>query len=161
MLYQSKYASERLAAVCAAAAMSTMLTSNLSAADYCVICSDPAATYRCFIPQAETFARWQITDERAGRLCAKVLAKVEKHNHCAVENDTRKPCDGTERVLNLTDIERWSAGEQESQPPSMLEKSSSALSAAANYAGSQVSNFAQASKAAWICAKSLFKECGR
>jgi hypothetical protein len=125
-----------------------------------VICTDPAATYRCFLPQANASARWQIPEERAGRFCAKVLAKLEKHNHCAIESDTRKPCDGRERILNLTDIERWSAGGQEPQSPSILEKSSSALSSAANYAASQVSNFAHAAKAARDCTKSLFKKCG-
>ena len=57
-----------------------------------------------------------------------------------------------ERILSLTDIERWSAGGQEPQPPSLLEKSTSAMSAAA-------SNFAHAAKVAWTCAKTLFKEC--
>jgi len=153
MPYQTKHAVGRLKAVCSATWVCAILTSNQSVANYCVICTDPPATYRCFLPKANILARWQITDERAGRLCAKVLAKTEKHDHCAIKTDSSKPCDGTERILSLTDIERWSAGGQEPQPPSLLEKSTSAMSAAA-------SNFAHAAKAAWICAKTLFKECG-
>lgn len=160
MLYQSKNAGERLKTVCSAISVFTILISNRSAADYCVICTDPPATYRCFLPKANILVRWQITDEKAGRFCAKVLAKTEKHNHCAVEENARKPCDGAERILSLTDIERWSAGGQEPQPPSLLEKSTSAMSAAASYAESQISNFAHAAKAAWTCTKTLFKECG-
>jgi hypothetical protein len=124
-----------------------------------VVCTDPSATYRCFFPQAKVLARWQITDERAGRFCAKVLAKLEKHNHCSVESDPHKPCDGKERIVDLTDIERWSAG-GEPQSPSMLERSSSALSTASDYAGSQAGKLAHAVKAAWTCAKTLLKDCG-
>ena len=153
MPYQTKHVVGRLKAVCSATWVCAILTSNQSAADYCVICTDPPAIYRCFLPKAIIFAHWQITDERAGRFCAKVLAKTEKHDHCAIKTDSSKPCDGTERILSLTDIERWSAGGQEPQPPTLLEKSTSAMSAAA-------SNFAHAAKAAWACAKTLFKECG-
>jgi hypothetical protein len=78
---------------------------------------------------------------------------------CSVESDTRKPCYGKERIVDLTDIERWSAG-AETQPPSMLERSSSVLSTASDYAGSQAGKFAHAVKAAWTCAKTLFKNCG-
>jgi hypothetical protein len=159
MVCHSKHAAERLTAIRAVVVVSTILTSNPSAAEYCVICTDPAATYRCFLPQAMVLARWQISDERAGRFCAKVLAKLEKHNHCSVESDTRKPCYGKERIVDLTDIERWSAG-AETQPPSMLERSSSVLSTASDYAGSQAGKFAHAVKAAWTCAKTLFKNCG-
>ena len=114
MFFHSKHAAERLTAIRAVVVVSTILTSNPSAAEYCVICTDPTATYRCFLPQAKVLARWQISDERAGRFCAKVLAKLEKHNHCSVESDTRKPCYGKERIVDLTDIERWSAGGRDS-----------------------------------------------
>ena len=56
MVFHFKYSAERLRAIRAVVAVSAVLTSNPSAAEYCVICTDPVATYRCFLPQANTSA---------------------------------------------------------------------------------------------------------
>jgi hypothetical protein len=79
---------------------------SAAGANYCITCVEPIATYRCIPEDSEKLARFNIGDERLGRLCAKTLAKLEKHTHCEFSRDTAKPCEGIERIVSLADVER-------------------------------------------------------
>ena len=108
-------------------------------AGYCISCAEPTATYLCTPEDAQKLAHFNIGGERLGRLCAKILAKLEKHAHCEFLSDTAKPCDGNERIVSLTDVERALAGNGELRPPSLVEKAATAVSNAGQAVKEQAS----------------------
>ena len=108
----------------------------------------------------QKLAHFNIGGERLGRLCAKILEKLEKHAHCEFLSDTAKPCDGNERIVSLTDVERALAGNGEPRPPSLVEKAATAVSNAGQAMKEQASKTGNTLAGAWHCLKSLFKECG-
>ena len=129
-------------------------------ASYCISCTEPTATYVCTPEDSQKLADFNIGGERLGRLCAKILAKLEKHAHCEFLSDTAKPCDGNERIVSLTDVERALAGNGEPRPPSLVEKAATAVSNAGQAVKEQASKTGNTLAGAWHCLKSLFKECG-
>jgi hypothetical protein len=127
--------------------------------DYCISCVEPTATYRC-LPE-DRLAQFEIDDENLGRLCAKILARLEKHTRCEFSRDTAKPCDGIERIVSLTDVERALASSGEQPTPSLIEKAATAVSNAGQVAKEQVSKTGGTMQNAWHCLTSFFKECGK
>jgi hypothetical protein len=129
-------------------------------ASYCISCTEPTATYVCTPEDSQKLAHFNIGGERLGRLCAKILAKLEKHAHCEFLSGTAKPCDGNERIVSLTDVERALAGNGEPRPPSLVEKATTAVSNAGQAVKEQASKTGNTLAGAWRCLTSLFKECG-
>ena len=129
-------------------------------AGYCISCAEPTATYLCTPEDAQKLAHFNIGGERLGRLCAKILAKLEKHAHCEFLSDTAKPCDGNERIVSLTDVERALAYNGEPRPPSLVEKAATAVSDAGQAVKEQANKTGHTMASGWHCLTSLFKECG-
>ena len=129
-------------------------------ASYCISCAEPTATYLCTLEDAQKLAQFNIGGEKLGRLCAKILAKLEKHARCEFLSDTAKPCDGNERIVSLTDVERAFAGNGEARPPSLVEKAATAVSDAGQAAKEQASKTGNTLASGWHCLMSLLKECG-
>lgn len=126
--------------VSAAPLFALCLALPLRAAEVCVSCEEPAATYRCMLeqlPQSEAFA---LKDEAQAFVCEKVLAKSGPHAACHAVAET--PCKGHERTVTLTDYQRAIAGDEEiTYQPGVLELTQ------------------QKMQSAWVCVTSLFKDC--
>jgi len=129
-------------------------------ASYCISCAEPTATYLCVPEDSQKLAHFHIGGEQLGRLCATILAKLEKHSHCEFLSDTAKPCEGGERIVSLTDVERALAGDGEPRPPSLVEKVTTAVSDAGQAVKQQASKTGNTLASGWHCLTSLFKECG-
>ena len=127
--------------------------------NYCITCVEPTATYLCIPEDSEKLARFNVGDEKLGRLCAKILAKLEKNSRCEFSRDTLKPCDGIERIVSLTDVERALSSSGEQPTPSLVEKATTAISNAGQVAKAQASKTGSAIENAWHCMTSLFEEC--
>jgi hypothetical protein len=144
----------------ALSAFAMLIASSAAAVgDYCISCVEPNATYRC-LPE-DRLAQFKMGDENLGRLCAKILARLEKHTRCEFSRDTAKPCDGIERIVSLTDVERAVASSGEQPTPSLVEKAAIAVSNAGQVAKEQVSKTGSSIQNAWHCLTSLFKESGK
>lgn len=63
-----------------------------TAAEYCVSCSGPDASYRCEIGG-------NATDARAWLQCITELAKSGGHDSCSVDRNAPSPCPGIHKVL--------------------------------------------------------------
>jgi hypothetical protein len=117
------------------------LARPLAAAEVCVACDQPAATYRCTLeqmPQGKTFG---LEPAAQAHVCEKVLAKMEHHGSCHTIADA-KTCDGKSRVVTLTDYQRAIAGDTETTyEPGALEKAQRGM------------------KSTWTCVTSLFSDC--
>ena len=62
------------------------------------------------------------------------LVSVAGRRISAHSRDTAKPCEGIERILSLTGVERVLAGSGEQPPPSLVEKAATAISNAGQVA---------------------------
>jgi len=67
-----------------------------AAAEYCVVCAGPDATYRCVFEGSPEGAG---TDPRAQLLCIKQLAEAGGHESCSVTRTAASPCSGELRVV--------------------------------------------------------------
>jgi hypothetical protein len=124
-----------VACLCAAAALSAR------AAELCVACKEPAASYRCTVESpSEKYALGEVLEEQ---ICSKVLAQKGPHKKCALlpvpEGGT---CEGLPRTVTVTDYQRalTPAGE-ETYEIGALEK-----------AQRNMHN-------TWLCVTSMFKDC--
>lgn len=64
-----------------------------AAAEYCVACTGPDATYRCEVGTGSN------ADPRAWLICITELAKEGGHDSCSVDRKAPVPCPGVHRVL--------------------------------------------------------------
>jgi hypothetical protein len=124
-----------VASLVAAAALSAR------AAELCVACQEPAASYRCTVELPSD--KYDIASQLQGEMCAKVLAKNGQHRKCALlpvaEGGT---CEGLARTVTLTDYQRAlvPAGE-ETYEIGALEKVQRNM------------------QDTWLCMTSMFKDC--
>ena len=111
------------------------------AAELCVACEQPGATYRCSVELPSD--KYNIASQLQGEMCAKVLAKNGAHQKCALlpvaEGDK---CEGFARTVTVTDYQRalTPAGE-ETYEIGALEKVQRNM------------------QDTWQCMTSMFKDC--
>jgi hypothetical protein len=113
----------------------------LRAAELCVACEQPAATYRCSVELPSD--KYNIALQLQGEMCAKVLAKNGAHQKCTLLPVAEGgKCEGLARSVTVTDYQRAlaSAGE-ETYEVGALEK-----------ARRNVHD-------TWLCMTSMFKDC--
>jgi hypothetical protein len=72
-----------------------------AAAELCVVCSEPAATYRCSVEHAEGADQFRGADKLIQYVCISQLAKAGGHGSCKVGRDAGAPCIGEPRVVSL------------------------------------------------------------
>ena len=83
----------------AGAALSGLAASATAAAEFCVTCEAPNASYTCsFI--GPTAAQ---DDARLKLYCITELAKTGQHASCAVDRSKRAPCEGAVKTLAMPD----------------------------------------------------------
>lgn len=143
-----------------AAATPTALAGGAVAAEFCVTCTEPDASYTCEVrglnPQAAAGMQGQM-------LCIKSLAAESSHKTCGVNRNTSAACSGPVRVV--------SAPDQAAVPPAIALKPSSDTAIAAVPANTPAGKpskgpfeaagqgLTEAAKKSWSCVSSLFKDC--
>ena len=131
MMYRAVF----VAFLCAAAALSAR------AAELCVACQEPAASYRCTVELPSD--KYDIAPQLLGEMCAKVLAKNGQHRKCALLPVAEGgKCEGFARTVTVTDYQRalTPAGE-ETYEIGALEKVQRNM------------------QDTWQCMTSMFKDC--
>jgi hypothetical protein len=124
-----------VASLCAVAAMTAQ------AAELCVACEQPAATYRCTVELPSE--KYNIATQLQGEMCSKVLAKKGAHHKCSLHPVAEGgKCEGLERTVTVTDYQRalTPAGE-ETYEIGALEKVQRNM------------------QNTWLCVSSMFKDC--
>jgi hypothetical protein len=124
-----------LASLCAVGVMSA------HAAELCVACQEPAATYRCTVEQPSD--KYSLGTDLETQICSKVLAQKGAHKNCAlVPVAEGGKCEGLERTVTVTDYQRALGARGES-----------------TY---EVGAFEIARRNVydtWLCVSSMFKDC--
>jgi hypothetical protein len=111
------------------------------AAEMCIVCEQPAATYRCSVELPSD--KYNIAPLLQGEMCAKVLAKKGEHHKCALLPVAEGgKCEGFARTVTVTDYQRalTPAGE-ETYEIGALEKVQRNM------------------QDTWLCVTSMFKDC--
>ena len=112
------------------------------AAELCVACEQPAATYRCTVELPSD--KYNIAPQLQGEMCSKVLAKkgaASRSARCYPVAEGGK-CEGLQRTVTVTDYQRalTPAGEE-------------------TY---EIGAFEKARRNVhdtWLCVSSMFKDC--
>ena len=125
-----------------ATSLSAVTSSPLGAAEVCVACEGPAATYRCSMQDLPKKAyKLGLADKAQSEVCQTVLAKQGEHASCRVVEGAGA-CDGFARTVTLTDFQRAIAGENETTyQPGALELAQRGMNQT------------------WVCISSLFEDC--
>ena len=157
------------------------------AAEYCVSCSGPDATYRCKI---EGTPDGSGEDPRAQLLCIRQLAESGAHESCSVARTASYPCPGdlwviagpvgeivpppatAEPAASPAAPAPPADGNPDGQPDPQappktvkegLKKAGETISGTAEKAGEQIGNagsaVGNAAKKTWNCLTSLFSDC--
>jgi hypothetical protein len=72
-------------------------------AETCVVCSEPAATYRCAIEGADRYAQYRGSDRVIQYVCITELVKSGGHARCSVGRNAGGACVGELKVLRAGD----------------------------------------------------------
>lgn len=95
MYFHLFHFSPRATSVAAAVAM-LACSSGTKAAEYCVTCAEPAATYACVVGGSAADAP---ADPREQLICIAELAKSGGHASCSVPRSAPKPCPGILKIV--------------------------------------------------------------
>jgi hypothetical protein len=124
-----------LALVCASAAVAAR------AGEVCLVCDEPAASYRCIVEEAST--RYKLGAELQQEICTKVLAKQGPHQACRrVDVAEGKTCEGNPRTVSVTDYQRAMTANGES-----------------TYEVGALEIARRNVHDTWLCVTSMFKDC--
>lgn len=145
-----------------AAAAATALAAE-AAADYCVTCTEPDASYTCEVRGvAEQAARGM----QGQMLCIKALAAENGHKTCSVNRNTPTACAGPLRVVGPPESADVTVGTNTLPAPTAKPGTIAAVPANEPVgeppkgplasAGREIS---EAAKKSWSCVTSLFKDC--
>jgi hypothetical protein len=149
------------------------------AAEVCVVCSEPAATYRCMVDTEKV--QFSGVDKVVQFMCAKELAKAGKHASCKAVPGTGPACLGEQRTVGLQGVEgqpepgspEAAAAEAKraealkNAPPKTLvelaKRTNEQMNNDAKSAGEAVGNAGDAvggaMKKTWRCLSTLFTGC--
>jgi hypothetical protein len=76
-----------------------------AAQEMCVTCSGPAATYRCTVEKSEKLATFGAAGDRILQLvCAKELARSDRHESCSAKREAPAQCLGELREIPLASV---------------------------------------------------------
>lgn len=83
-----------------AGVLATGLGDGARAAEYCVVCAEPAATYRCVAADVTAGSR----DAGARLACIQDIARRAGHQTCAIDRSPAAVCAGREWVLSAAAV---------------------------------------------------------
>ena len=112
-----------------------------AAADVCVACEKPAATYVCSLEQVTRNQKFRLGNSVQRHVCEKVLRQT--HEKCRVVPES-EPCNGVAKMVTITEYQQAIAGGEGSDStyePGALEKAKRGM------------------QATWGCVTSLFNDC--
>jgi hypothetical protein len=70
-------------------------------AEMCVVCAEPAATYRCTVEGADRFVQYRGSDRVIQYLCITELAKTGGHASCGVSRNAGGACMGELKTVRV------------------------------------------------------------
>jgi len=126
----------------AAACLILILAPSLRAAELCIKCDKPAATYRCNFDQPTRNAKLQLGETVQRHVCEQVLASTGPHETCRIVSDA-KSCDGALRTVTLQQYQQVMAP-PEGEP---------------TYELGAIERARRSVIATWTCVASLFNDC--
>ena len=97
--------------------IASVCTARAAAADVCVVCSGPDATYRCTVDQLGSIERYRNGDRVLQFMCISELARAGGHTKCRVSRDPSSVCAGEARTIGLSDLEAALANARANSPP--------------------------------------------
>lgn len=111
------------------------------AAELCILCEEPVATYRCSVEQP--FEKFDLGDTLEQQICSKVMETKGAHAKCHVATIADGgTCDGPERTATVSEYQQATAGTGESTyEPGALEVARRNV------------------HSTWVCMTSMFKDC--
>jgi len=128
--------------VAIAAGVILSVSHALEADELCIVCENPAATYRCTFDQSTRDQRLQVGDVVQAQICENVLEKAVPHKSCKLVPPGPEPCNGVPRTVTVADFQRFVAGDGHSTyQPGVLEKAQRGVSST------------------WNCLASFFGDC--
>jgi hypothetical protein len=87
------------------ASLGAVAAMTAQAAELCVVCEQPAATYRCTVELPSD--KYNIATQLQGEMCSKVLAKKGEHHKCSLHPVAEGgACEGSARTVTITDYQR-------------------------------------------------------
>jgi hypothetical protein len=135
----------------------------VSAQEFCVACTGPAAVYRCVIADAR-----QAQGQPLQQFCVATLAKQGGHADCGIRKGTVFDCDGPiKRVGEVSPSpdksSQPSKTSAEPEKPKARENVADTVRDLSRDTGKQMEKTGEAAKGAakgmWDCVMSLFKAC--
>jgi hypothetical protein len=85
--------------------VASVCTARALAAEVCVVCTGPDATYRCTADQASKIERLRGGDRALHYMCITALAKAGGHTKCRVSRDGSGFCAGEARTIGPAELE--------------------------------------------------------
>jgi hypothetical protein len=148
------------------------------AAEVCVVCTGPDATYRCTVDQASKIERLRSGDRALQYMCITALAKAGGHTKCRVSRDASGFCAGEARSIGLAELEAALGGAgpapdgpegheaapkpTQPGPPRTVEELARRTTQTSS-TGAQLEKASEAiggaMKKSWLCITSLFTQC--
>lgn len=98
-----------------------------SAAEVCVSCTGPAATYACSVKNGDAI-EGVAGDKALRKICTKVLKLTERHTSCQALDVPAGKCAGTARTVSWSDVKKAVAA-REAEPPATEPKGQPAAKA--------------------------------
>jgi hypothetical protein len=136
----------------------------VSAQEFCVACTGPAAVYRCVIGDAK-----QAQGQPLQQFCTTTLARQGGHADCGIRKGTVFDCDGPIKRIGTASSGPEKNSQQPAQKSAEPEKPKPRETVAdtvrdlSRDTGKQVEKTGEAAKGAakgvWNCVTSLFKSC--
>lgn len=135
----------------------------VSAQEFCVACTGPAAVYRCVIGDAR-----QAQGQPLQQFCTTTLASQGGHAECGIRKGTVFDCDGPIKRIGVASPAPDKSGQPsktavEPEKPKPRENVADTVRDLSRDTGKQIEKSGEAAKGAakgvWNCVTSLFKSC--
>lgn len=145
-----------LFALVLAAGLCWGLASQAVAQEYCVVCAQPQATYRCVIGDARLAGGQPLQ-----AFCLSTLAKEGAHQGCRIKPGTVFDCDGPiKRVATAPSTAGPSDQSQNKSPPATMDRvAKDVVRSSGEQAQKTSESIGGGAKKAWTCLLSFFTSC--
>lgn len=143
-----------LSAVALATVVNLGSATGALAQEYCVVCAQPDATYRCVIGDARLAGGQPLQ-----AFCMSSLAKEGGHQGCRIKPGTVFDCDGPIKRLATAQPAQKPAAMEKPTPPTVSGLAREAVRSSGEQAEKTGEAIGSGAKNAWGCVLSLFTSC--
>ena len=139
-----------------AAELCVAMASEATAQEYCVVCAQPQATYRCVIGDARLAGGQPLQG-----FCVSTLAKDGGHQGCRIQPGTVFDCDGPiKRVATAPPGPATPAQPQDKAAPATMDRlAKDVVRSSGEQAEKTGETIGGGAKKAWTCLLSFFTSC--